>query len=343
MTLVMSGTGGRDALLAEVAAIRPGPGGVHLTALCRRLRTVLRADRVWLRLTDGSEYVWPDAPNPVRGRRLRWLRLIAGSEVVGAIGLEQGLLPLSRRRERLLSDAVDLLGPVLHGVQTQNELDRSLESARGHAERVASLRRRAFGERDAERQEIERDIHDGAQHHLVSLGITLGLLEVHAQNPDPAPLTNSLGRLREGLDLTERSLLAITTGGSELLAEEGVLPALLAEFRDAGTLVTLRVEDWDSSQRYETVVELAIYFICLEAVNNARKHAPGAEVVLWLSDHAGGLRFSVTDAGPGMSSSIGRGMSGLINMRRRMVAAGGRIQVRTGPGAGTAVHGFIPF
>nr|WP_269326554.1 ATP-binding protein [Kineosporia mesophila] len=232
---------------------------------------------------------------------------------------------------------------MLRGVVVQNELDRSLESARGHAERVAAVRRRAFGERVAERREIERDLHDGAQHHLVALGMTLGLLELYARNNDPAGQQNQLRRLRKGLDRAENALYLTATGGSPLLQEAGVYPALTAEFNDAGAQIRLEVSEWDTTRRYEVAVELAVYFICLEAVNNARKYAGGAEVVVRLANSPAGLAFSVTDTGPGLEAGDLQGSSGMANIRRRIVAVGGRLQVRSAPGAGTAVHGFIPF
>ncbi|GAB6903770.1 sensor histidine kinase [Kineosporia succinea] len=332
---------GRDGLLAGIAAVRPGPGGVHLTQLCRQIRSGLGVARVRLVLSDGREFAWPAEPSP---HRPRWTALTAGREKVGEIGVEQGYLPFGRRRRRLLSEVAGLLGPLLRGAQLQSEIDRSLESARGHAERVAAVRRRAFGERDAERRQIERDLHDGAQHHLVALGMTLGLLELHAANDDVPGQRKQLLRLRNGLDRAENALFITATGGSPLLQDAGVQPALLAEFRDAGSQVRFDVSEWDAARRYEALVELAVYFICLEAVNNARKHAPEAQVTVRLSDSPAGLTFSVTDTGPGADPRhLHEGSSGMANMRRRMVAAGGRLQVRSAPGAGTTVLGFIPF
>ncbi|GLY31389.1 ATP-binding protein [Kineosporia sp. NBRC 101731] len=332
---------GRDELLALVAAIRPGPGGVHLTQLCQWLRSGLGAARVRLVLADGREFAWPGRPAPFR--RSRRVALTAGRERVGELFLELRFLPLGRRRERLLTEVTDLLGPALRAAVLQSELDRSLESARGHAERVAAVRRRAFAERDAERRDIERDLHDGAQHHLVALGMTLGLLELHARNNDQTALQEQLRRLRKGLDRAESALFLTATGGSPLLQEAGIYPALLAEFRDAGSQVRLDLREWDTARRYEAAVELAVYFICLEAVNNARKHASDAEVVVRVADSPAGLAFSVTDNGPGLNRRDLQGSSGMVNIRRRIVAVGGRIQLRSAPAGGTAVHGFIPF
>nr|WP_269810513.1 ATP-binding protein [Kineosporia rhizophila] len=246
------------------------------------------------------------------------------------------------RHRATLREVADLLGPVLENLPLQHELDRSLEEARVHAELVAAARRRAFGERDAERQEIERDLHDGAQHQLVALGMTLGLLELHAAKQNEPGVQAQIERLRSGLDRAQRTLLSSVEGGSPLLREFGVLPALEAELRDVGPQVRLEVGQWDGSRRYDATIELAVYFICLEGVNNARKHAPGAQVVVRLADGPYELTFSVADDGPGMEDAQMEGTSGLANMRRRITAAGGRLQIRTAPGTGTAIYGFIP-
>ncbi|WP_285628711.1 ATP-binding protein [Kineosporia sp. NBRC 101677] len=337
----------RDLLLARVAAFRPGPGQAHLTRLCQELSVSLQVEHVQLTLADGQEFGWPDAgPGPSQRRSLQ-LPLRAGGESVGLLnvslptplGLSVGL---GRQRKALLRDLADLLGPVLDNVGLQNEVDESLHEARGHAELVAAARRRAFGERDAERQEIERDLHDGAQHQLVALGMTLGLLELHADNGNEEGIQAQIRRLRTGLDRARRTLLASVEGGSPLLEESGVLPALKSEFREAGPQVRLDAQEWDAERRYEPAIELAVYFICLEGVNNARKHAAGAQVVVRLAAGPSQLVFSVTDDGPGMKRGSLEGSSGLANMHRRIAAAGGWVQIRTAPDAGTAICGFIP-
>ncbi|MCE0537708.1 histidine kinase [Kineosporia rhizophila] len=326
----------RESLLAQIARFRPGPGGAHLTRLCRELQVGLRAERVRLTLDSGQQFGWPDVGVPADGPPPR------------EVPLRNGMLyvyfrPWSFGRHRAtLREVADLLGPVLENLPLQHELDRSLEEARVHAELVAAARRRAFGERDAERQEIERDLHDGAQHQLVALGMTLGLLELHAAKQNEPGVQAQIERLRSGLDRAQRTLLSSVEGGSPLLREFGVLPALEAELRDVGPQVRLEVGQWDGSRRYDATIELAVYFICLEGVNNARKHAPGAQVVVRLADGPYELTFSVADDGPGMEDAQMEGTSGLANMRRRITAAGGRLQIRTAPGTGTAIYGFIP-
>jgi signal transduction histidine kinase len=87
-------------------------------------------------------------------------------------------------------------------------------------------------------------------------------------------------------------------------------------------------------------VESAVWFTCLEAVNNARKHAQGAAITVSLRATARGLAFSVSDDGPGFT--VTPSASGLHNMRARVQAVGGTAEIRSAPGAGTTVSGFVP-
>ena len=97
-------------------------------------------------------------------------------------------------------------------------------------------------------------------------------------------------------------------------------------------------------QRFSPEVEAAVYFCCLEAVNNARKHAPGAPVRLRLSTEEGRLRLTVRDEGPGWEAQAGAIAHGrgLRNMASRIAAVRGQLEVRTTPGRGTAVEGWVP-
>ncbi|GAB3249988.1 sensor histidine kinase [Kineosporia babensis] len=329
-----------DSLLEDIATFDPGSGGVHLPELCRRIGQGLSLRWAGLVLADGREYVWPD-PMPRSSGRTQSKPLQAEGRSVGRLALGLPAVPLGLQRRRLLEDLVDLLGLLLSSVPMQAELDRSLHEARNHAERVAAMRRRTFVERDAERQAIEHDLHDGAQHHLVALSMGLSLLEMVTAKGDREGQRKHRERLLDGLGKAESSLRATTGEGSALLIGEGILPALRAEFNSAP--VTLDVSEWDAGRRYEPVVELAVYFICLEAANNARKHAPGAEIVTRLAQVPSGLEFSVTDFGPGMGEGLAEQTAGVANMRRRIVAAGGHLQIRTAAGAGTVVLGFIPY
>jgi signal transduction histidine kinase len=94
---------------------------------------------------------------------------------------------------------------------------------------------------------------------------------------------------------------------------------------------------------YPLEIATAVYFCCVEALQNVGKHAPGAtsaRVVIGERDST--LRFSVTDDGPGFRKDSARLGAGMINMRDRMAAVGGELRIRSAPGQGTSISGQIP-
>lgn len=98
----------------------------------------------------------------------------------------------------------------------------------------------------------------------------------------------------------------------------------------------------DGIGRYPQAVEGAVYFCCLEALQNASKHAPDATAVRvsLVEDH--GLRFEVEDDGAGFDPREMRDGAGLTNMRDRLATVGGRLVIRSRPGLGTTVEGTVP-
>jgi signal transduction histidine kinase len=98
----------------------------------------------------------------------------------------------------------------------------------------------------------------------------------------------------------------------------------------------------DGSDRYSDEVETATYFCCIEALQNVAKHAPGASSVSISLNQNGGLRFEVRDDGPGFLVEEAVPGDGLMNMRDRMAAVGGELDICSSPGAGTTVIGTIP-
>jgi signal transduction histidine kinase len=98
----------------------------------------------------------------------------------------------------------------------------------------------------------------------------------------------------------------------------------------------------DGIGRYTPEIEAAIYFCCLEALQNAAKHAPKARVDVRLWEESGGLLFSVSDDGPGFDSAAARGGQGFVNMADRLGAIGGTVRWESQPGQGAQVLGSIP-
>jgi signal transduction histidine kinase len=334
----------RAALLAALS--RSGADGAELAGLCREIAERLGLRAVALQTAQGPQFRWPPSDPPGGTPRWTWTPVLLGGEQVGRLGVDAGLLPrLGASRRELLQDVTDLLGPVLHAARLRRALEATQVRAREHAERIAATRRQAFAERDRERQELERDLHDGAQHHLVALRMGVGLLEIQLTDADPEATRSTLAHLGAGLEQAEQTLLSTAAGVCPaVLVEKGLVEALTIEFQDISGPAQIEVltPTATGGRRFPLAVETAVYFTCLEAVNNARKHAPGARVKVSLSEGPEGLSFSVTDDGPGLDRPDPLDSFGLGNMRSRIVAAGGELRVGSALGAGTTVAGFIP-
>ncbi|MDL5156628.1 ATP-binding protein [Actinomycetospora termitidis] len=262
-----------------------------------------------------------------------------GGAQIGTLAVDPEALAGSGDRQRLVAEVADGLGPVLAAHRAEIELERQLRAATAHAERIAASRRALVAEMDAERRGIERNLHDGAQLHLVSLRLTLGLAEHHAGAGRLDGTREQLTRLAEQLDTAEAVLAETVTGvSSATLAEQGLVATLRADLADAGDVTVLA----DGIRRHDEAVEAAAYFVCLEAVNNARKHAAGAPIRVRLGERDGVLHLEVADDGPGFVVSAGGPGRGMRNLSARLARVGGHVTVTSAPGEGTVVRGEIP-
>ena len=203
-----------------------------------------------------------------------------GAEQVGVLAVDrQAVSGLHAQRSHLLADIADGLGVVLEASRSGIELERQLRAALAHAEEIAVSRRRTVAEMDGERRRIERDLHDGAQHHLVSLRLTLGLVEHQVATGDLDQARTWLAKLAGQLADTEAVLAATADGVSSLvLAEKGLVAALRADLGAAHPPVGFDDGGLAPTRRFPADVEAAVWFCCAEAVGNARKHAPGAPI-----------------------------------------------------------------
>ena len=269
-----------------------------------------------------------------------------GAEQVGVLAVDrQAVSGLHAQRSHLLADIADGLGVVLEASRSGIELERQLRAALAHAEEIAVSRRRTVAEMDGERRRIERDLHDGAQHHLVSLRLTLGLVEHQVATGDLDQARTWLAKLAGQLADTEAVLAATADGVSSLvLAEKGLLAALRADLGAAHPPVGFDDGGLAPTRRFPADVEAAVWFCCAEAVGNARKHAPGAPIEVGLVERSGALVFTVRDEGPGfvVDPAEAGGGRGMRNMTARLSAVGGRVVVRSAPGEGTTVEGTVP-
>jgi PAS domain S-box-containing protein len=199
-------------------------------------------------------------------------------------------------------------------------------------------RARILASADLERRRIERDLHDGAQQRLVALRVRLGLAQELLQG-DPARGDEVLGELGNEVEaaLEEVRLLAKGVYPS-VLADRGLVEALRTAARSSPLPVTLRAR---GIGRYAEEVETAVYFACVEALQNAAKHAQREAAVLVSLSAEGDLRFSVRDDGVGFLPEAAPAGAGLANMRDRIEAVGGTLAIESTLGEGTTVSGVV--
>jgi signal transduction histidine kinase len=204
---------------------------------------------------------------------------------------------------------------------------------------LADARGRVLAAGDAERRRIERDLHDGAQQRLVVLRVRLGLADDLMQR-DPAGARRIIGELGGDIDDAVAEVRSLAAGiYPTALVDYGLADALRALARAAPIAAGVEIDGID---RCRPEVETAVYFCCAEALNNAAKHADQATPVSISLKRHRDLHFEVHDDGPGFSPPDARSGRGLDNMRDRIQAVGGTLDIRSAPGNGTSVIGNIP-
>jgi signal transduction histidine kinase len=204
---------------------------------------------------------------------------------------------------------------------------------------LAQSRARIQAVADNERRRIERDLHDGAQQRLVALRVRLELAAEDAQRDparSPALLRQVGGEVEEVLD----EVRALARGVyPSALVDRGLEQALRQASRRMPVPTSFEA---DELGRYSSEIEAAIYFCCLEALQNLAKHADGATFARISVADSGSLRFEVQDDGCGFDVDAVAAGAGLTNMRDRIDAVGGELTVESTPGAGTRIVGAVP-
>ena len=233
--------------------------------------------------------------------------------------------PMNPSKEKLVRDLASQAGLVLRNVRLIEELRAS--------------RRRLVAAQDAERRRLERNIHDGAQQQLVALAVKLRLTEQLVER-DPAKAREMLSQLQEQTHDALEDLRDLARGiYPPLLADKGLTAALEAQARKVSVPVVVEA---DSIGRYGQEIEAAVYFCCLEALQNVAKYASASSVAIGLSDDGRALSFEVRDDGAGFDPSTTRSGTGLQGMADRLEAIGGALSISSEPGAGTTVAGRLP-
>jgi signal transduction histidine kinase len=232
--------------------------------------------------------------------------------------------PITPAEEALVADLAAQAGLVLRNAALIEDLRRS--------------RQRIVAAQDEERRRLERNLHDGAQQQLVALAVKLRLVEsLIPREPETAvqmtrEVSSDAGDALDTLRDLARGIYP------PLLADQGLAAALEAQARKAAVQVTI---DADGVGRYPQDVEAAVYFSCLEALQNVAKYAEASSATVRVSSHDG-LVFEIRDDGRGFdasTTSVGTGLQGIAD---RVAAVGGTLDVRSSPGQGTTITGRIP-
>jgi signal transduction histidine kinase len=240
--------------------------------------------------------------------------------------------PVTATEQKLIDDLAHQAGLVLRNVGLAAELRNRLEDLR-------SSRQRLVRAQDEERRRLERNLHDGAQQHIVALKVKLGLAQLlAATSPERARAT--VVQLKADADEALETLRDLARGiYPPLLADKGLVAALESQARKA--TLSVRV-DAEGVVRYAQDVEATVYFCVLEALQNVQKYAKASGVVVRLRGQEGGLTFEVEDDGTGFDTATVTRGAGLTNMVDRVEALGGSVDVASSAGSGTRVFGDVP-
>jgi len=212
----------------------------------------------------------------------------------------------------------------------------AISNAQARADLAAS-RARIVAASDQTRRRIERDLHDGAQQRLVSLGLALRAAQ-RAVPPGQAELAQELARVVTGLTEVLEELREMSRGiHPAILSLGGLGPALKALARRSPVPVQLDVQ---VRTRLPEQAEVAAYFVVSEALANVAKHAQASVVRVGIAAREGVLHVSIHDDGVG-GADPSRG-SGLIGLTDRVEASGGTIIISSQPGQGTRITAKLP-
>jgi signal transduction histidine kinase len=292
---------------------------------------------------SGSAWATVWLPALLDGRESAQLRVAPishGGQLLGLIVVERpaGGDSFTDEDDRVLTELARQVGLAFHNAQLDSALQNTLDELRAQADALRESRARIVASGDAERRRLERNLHDGAQQNLVALAVNLRLARDMLDEPGAAG--QMLDQMAEDLKVTIADLRDLAHGiYPPLLADSGLGRALEAAASRSPLAVTVIAP---GIRRYSADIEAAIYFCCLEALQNAAKHAPGADVEVRLWEESGGLLFSVRDDGPGFDVALARLGHGYTNMADRLGAIGGTVRWQSEPGHGATVQGSIP-
>jgi signal transduction histidine kinase len=242
-----------------------------------------------------------------------------GAAIVGSTQPE----PLPPDTEARVGDFADLVATAIANAETRAQLTAS------RAGIVAAA--------DEARRRFERDLHDGTQQRLVSLGLELRTAEASVPS-ELHPLKEQIAHIATGLVGVSQDLREISHGIHPAILSNGPGPALKALARRSAIPVQL---DLDIDMRVPEPVEVAAYYVVAEALTNAAKHARASRVDVCADTEGATLRLLIRDGGHGGADAAkGSGLTGLID---RVEAHGGTMAISSPIGNGTSLLVKIPF
>lgn len=332
----MAGSSAQDELLNEMAATLADGTGAASAHVWINVGDQLRLAASFHQGTGELHTHDDHQPIPVKGMEFaiphadHVARVVHKGELLGALAITkkpgEQITPVE---SKLVTDLASQAGVVLRNARLTEELLQRLEELKASRQRLVAAQ-------DKARRRLERDLHDGAQQQLVALKVKLSLAQ---RITTQEKVKQFLTQLQSEADDTLQTLRDLARGiYPPLLADKGLSTALIAQANKS----TLEVAVEGDVGRYTQEVEAAVYFCCLEALQNVAKYAGSCEVVIKLSAEPELLTFEVSDNGCGFDpAAVGRG-HGLQNMNDRIDALGGTLSIESSEGAGTKVTGRIP-
>jgi signal transduction histidine kinase len=288
--------------------------------------------------------VW--MPSMLEGRERSYVRLAPmanAGELLGVVVVDRPIEDeaFSGDEERTVVELGRQLGVVLHNAKLDSALQASLDEVRRQAAEIQASRGRIVAASDSARRRIERDLHDGAQQHIVALAVRAKLASQLVERGEADKARAALDEIATAIDDTLQELRDLAHGiYPPLLMDKGLSAALESAARRAVLPVSVRAA---GLSRFRPEVEASIYFCVLEALQNAGKYAgDGAQVMVEVHEDAGRVTFVVSDDGAGFETRAAGAGAGFTNMIDRLGAQGGTLRVESAPGKGTRVTGVVP-
>ena len=322
-----------EELLPRMARVLASGTGAIRTDVWVRIGDQLRADATWPDDAAPADAIAVASADPTSSPTSMFEPVRHQGELLGGLSIEKKPGDaINATEEKLVRDLAAQAGLVMRNVALTEQL-------MDHIEQLRASRQRLVSAQDEERRRLERNLHDGAQQQLVALAVKLRLAEQLAER-DPPKVKGLLADLQSETGDALENLRDLARGiYPPLLADKGLVAALESQARKSIVPVTIEA---NGIGRYPQDAEAAVYFSCLEALQNVAKYASASRATISLSDGDGRLRFEVSDDGSGFEPSTETHGSGLQGIADRLAALDGELDVRSSPGAGTTVAGTLP-